>query len=106
VEERINSYKISLIRFKTRSKHAVDVFANRSYHQSIFSPVDVIEVDVLVLDVIELDVLGARRNLYLLASLAWGLFVPLNASKVERSTIVFSTIHFCLVRLSFEVIST
>jgi hypothetical protein len=52
---------------KTKRKHAVDVFAIRSYHRLIFSPVDVIEVDVLVLDVIELDVLGARRNLHLLA---------------------------------------
>ena len=46
-EERMNSDK-------------VDVFTSRSYHQSIFLTVDVIEVDVLVLDVIELDVLGAR----------------------------------------------
>jgi hypothetical protein len=48
-EERMNSDK-------------VDVFPSRSYHQSIFLTVDVIEVDVLVLDVIELDVLGARRK--------------------------------------------
>jgi hypothetical protein len=47
-EERMNSDK-------------VDVFTSRSYHQSIFLTVDVIEVDVLVLDVIELDVLGARQ---------------------------------------------
>ncbi len=47
---------------KTKSKHAVDVVASRSYHQSIFSSVDVIEVDVLVIDVVELDVLGARPD--------------------------------------------
>jgi hypothetical protein len=39
----------------------VDLITSRSYHQSIFLTVDVMEVDVLVLDVIELDVLGARR---------------------------------------------
>ena len=47
-EERMNSDK-------------VDVFTSRSYHQSIFLTVDVIEVDVLVLDFIELNVLGARQ---------------------------------------------
>jgi hypothetical protein len=50
-EERMNSDK-------------VDVFTSRSYHQSIFLTVDVIEVDVLVLDVIELDVLGARHFIH------------------------------------------
>ena len=39
----------------------VDLITSRSYHQSIFLTVDVMEVDVLALDVIELDVLGARR---------------------------------------------
>jgi hypothetical protein len=47
-EERMNSNK-------------VEVFTSRSYHQSIFLTVDVIEVDVLVLDFIELNVLGARQ---------------------------------------------
>jgi hypothetical protein len=55
VEERMNSDKVSLIRFKTKSKLSVDVFASRTYHQSIFLPVNIIEGDVLVLDVIELD---------------------------------------------------
>jgi hypothetical protein len=42
----------------------IDVFASRFICQSIFSPVDVIEINVLVVDVIELDVLGARHVSY------------------------------------------
>jgi hypothetical protein len=41
----------------------IDVFASRSICRSIFSPIDVIEIDVLVVDVIELDVLGARHSI-------------------------------------------
>ena len=39
----------------------INIFTNRFFHHSIFSPLDVVEVDVLVVDVIELDVLGAHK---------------------------------------------
>ena len=41
----------------------VDVLGSRSFCQSMFLPIDNIEVNVLVVDVLELNVFGARQKI-------------------------------------------
>ncbi len=59
----------------------IDVLGNRSYFQSIFLAIDVLELDFFVVDVLELDVLGVRRFIINWKCIKWWKILNLVEAK-------------------------